>query len=165
MISSKSINSGQSSASTDDMPRFNSSIDSGLRSYQFRKNCRTQVYIGKHLIAIASVQNREENQAALILEFQSMNGSIKRCLISRGDLVGCGREKIFSILLARGYYYERKHQDVILDYLSGLGCGLPEIIADELNRIAMDLDKLVFDVASTDDMHIPCGDDIGYIPF
>ena len=131
--------------------QFSSSIDSGLVKTKIAKGQTLRVYIGKHLIAIASVQNREENQAALILEFESMNGSIKRCLISRGDLVGCGRKKIFSTLLARGYYYERKHQDVILDYLSELGCGLPEIIANELDRIVMDLDKLVFDVASTDD--------------
>ncbi|WP_373539339.1 hypothetical protein [Chamaesiphon sp.] len=132
--------------------QFSSSIDSGLVKTKIVKGQPLQVHIGKHLIAIASVQNREENQAALILEFESMNGSIKRCLISRGDLVGCGREKIFSTLLARGYYYERKHHDVILDYLSGLGCGLPEIIADELTRIGMELDNLVFDVAITDDI-------------
>jgi hypothetical protein len=157
MVSSKSINSGQSSASTDDLPRFNSSIDSGLRSYQFRKNCRTQVCIGKHLVAIASIQSRQGDQAALVLEFAAGNGNIKRCLIRREDLISRGGEKIFASLLARGYYYDLEHQASILVYLSGLGVGLPEIIADEITRIGMELEKLVFPVADTDD--------IDWIPF
>jgi hypothetical protein len=157
MISSKSINSGQSSASTDDVPRFNSSIDNGLRFYQIKKNCRSQVSIGKHLTAIASIQSRQGDQAALVLEFESMHCDIKRCIIRREDLVSRGGEKIFASLLARGYYYDLEHQASILVYLSGLGVGLPEIIADEITRIGMDLEKLVSPVADTDD--------IGWIPF
>jgi hypothetical protein len=131
--------------------QFSSSIDSGLVKTKITKGQPRQVYIGRHLIAIASVQNREENQSELILEFESMNGSIKRCVISRGDFVGRGKKKIFSTLLERGYCYERKHQDAILDYLSSLGGELPEIIADGIDRIAMDLSKVVFDVVNAED--------------
>jgi hypothetical protein len=151
--------------STTNSTQFSSSINNGLRFYQIKKNCRSQVCIGKHLVAIASIQSRQGDQAALVLEFAAGNGNIKRCLIRREDLISRGGEKIFASLLARGYYYDLEHQASILVYLSGLGVGLPEIVADELNRIAMDLDKLVFDVASTDDMNIPRGDYIDFIPF
>jgi hypothetical protein len=137
--------------STTDNTQFSSSINDGLSCYQIKKNCRSQVSIGKHLAAIASVQSRQGEQAALLLEFESMHGNIKRCIVRREDLARRGGKKIFTSLLARGYYYELKHQKVILDYLSGLGCGLPEIIADEFDRIGMDLNKLVPKVASIDE--------------
>jgi hypothetical protein len=140
-----------SSISTDDVPRFNSSIENGLRFYQVKKGCRAQVSIGKHLVAIASIQNRQGDRAALLLEFESIQREIKRCIVRREDLVSCGGEKIFASLLARGYYYRLEYRDVILDYLSGLGGELPEIIADGIDRIAMDLSKLVFDVVNAED--------------
>ncbi len=52
----------------------------------------------------------------------------------------------------RKYCYDLKHQETILDYLSGLGFGLPKIMADEGDRIGMDLNKLVFDVANTEEL-------------
>jgi hypothetical protein len=165
MKHNQQANSSQSFISIEHQPRFSSSLASGLVETRIVKGQSLQVYLGKHLAAIASVQNREENQSALILEFESMNGNLKRCFISRGDLVGRGGKKIFASLLARGYYYERKHQDVILDYLSGLGRELPEIIAYEGDFIGVDLSKLVPEVTSTDDMNNPWGDDIGYTPF
>ncbi len=150
--------SGKSSSFPPYSPlRFDSSIANGLRFYQIEKNCRSQVCIGKHLVAIASVQDAQGDNAALVLEFELMNGNIKRCLIRREDLVSRGGEKIFASLLARGYHYDLEHQASILVYLSGLGVGLPEIIADEFGRIGMDLEKLVSPVADTDD--------IDWIPF
>jgi hypothetical protein len=129
----------------DQLSQFSSSIGSGLVETRIIKGSRQHVCIGKHLVAIAFVQSRQGNQAALRLEFESMNGNIKRCIISRCDLVGRGGKKIFATLLSRGYYYELKQREALLDYLSGLGCELPEIIADETDRICLDLDKLVFD--------------------
>jgi hypothetical protein len=125
--------------------RFSSSLEDGLVEMRIVKNRTQRVYIGKHLIAIASVQNRDKNRAALILEFEAMHGNINRCIISRGDLVGHGVKKIFTILLTRGYYYELKQRNVLLDYLSGLGCELPEIIVSEIDRVCLNLDFLVFD--------------------
>lgn len=134
--------------STDDLPRFNSSINAGLRSHHLRKNCLAQVYVGKHLTAIAYLQSRFGHEAALLLEFESIHGSIKRCIVRREDFA-CGGKKVFACLLSRGYCYDLKHQETILNYLSGLGAGLPEILADEQDRICMDLDKIVLDVART----------------
>jgi hypothetical protein len=136
--------------------QFSSSIDSGLVKTKIVKGQSLQVYIGKHLAAIASLQSRQGDQAALLLEFESMYGNVKRCIIRREDLVSRGGKKIFTSLLARGYYYELKHQEVILDYLSGLGRSLPIIIADEFDRIGMDVNKLVLDV-----IH----EEIDFIPF
>jgi hypothetical protein len=125
--------------------RFSSSLEDGLVETKIVRSRTQRVYIGKHLVAIASVQNRDKNRAALILEFESMRGNIKRCIISRGDLVGHGVKRIFTILLARGYCYKPKQRSVLLDYLSDLGCELPEIIVEEIDRIFLNLDILVFD--------------------
>jgi hypothetical protein len=127
---------------------FTSSLEKGLIETRIVRGQARQIYIGKHLIAIAFVQNRKRDQAALVLEFESMHCNTKRCLISRGDLVGRGVKRIFESLLARGYYYEPKQRDALLGYLSGLGCELPEVIADEADRISMDINSLVFNPSS-----------------
>lgn len=138
-------NRSSTDTSKSQISQFSSSIEDGLVGIRIVKNRPQRIYIGKHLVAIASVQNHKRDRAALILEFEAMHGNINRCIISRGDLVGHGVKKIFTLLLARGYYYELKQRNVLLDYLSGLGCELPEIIVDEIDRICLNLDVLVFD--------------------
>lgn len=125
--------------------RFSSSLEDGLVETKIVRNRTQRVYIGKHLIARACVQNRNRDRAALILEFDSMHGNIKRCIIDRGDLVSHCVKKIFTILLERGYFYELKQRKLLLDYLSSLGCELPELIFEEVERICLNLDILVFD--------------------
>ena len=79
--------------------------------------------IGNHLEAIAVVDNPEQNQSALLLEFKTFQGHIRRVVILRSDLAGDGTA-ITSMLLGLGYHYNRKQKAPLLDYLHGLGIGI-----------------------------------------
>jgi hypothetical protein len=125
--------------------RFASSIEDGLTEMRIAQNRPHRVYIGNHLVAIAYIQNRANNQAALILEFETIRGNSSRCIISKRDFVGRGIKNIFGSLLTRGYHYERKQREAILDYLSELGAELPTIVVKEHDRADLNLHALVFD--------------------
>jgi uncharacterized protein (DUF927 family) len=79
--------------------------------------------IGNHLEAIAVVDNPEQNQSALLLEFKTFQGYIRRVVILRSDLAGDGTA-IISMLMGLGYAFKRKQKAPLLDYLHGLGIGI-----------------------------------------
>jgi uncharacterized protein (DUF927 family) len=79
--------------------------------------------IGNHLEAIAVVDNPEQNQSALLLEFKTFQGHIRRVVILRSDLAGDGTA-IISMLMGLGYAFKRKQKAPLLDYLHGLGIGI-----------------------------------------
>jgi uncharacterized protein (DUF927 family) len=79
--------------------------------------------IGNHLEAIAVVDNPEQNQSALLLEFKTFQGHIRQVVILRSDLAGDGTA-IISMLMGLGYSFKRKQKAPLLDYLHGLGIGI-----------------------------------------
>lgn len=144
MLSDKHLQEFEASAISQ-LSQFSSSVEDGLTEMRIFRNRPRRVYIGKHLIGIAYIQNRASNQAALILEFETIQGNRNRCIAYRRDLVGRGSKKIFGSLLARGYHYDRNQRDAILDYLSELGAELPTIILQKHERADLYLDVLVLD--------------------
>jgi putative DNA primase/helicase len=109
--------------------RFSSSIEEDLIEIQTVKTAKgyenVPVKIGNHLEAIARVNNPDETDATLLLEFKTYHGSIKRWGMSRGFLGGDSRD-ITSELLRLGYHYERGHKQSLLTYLHGLGSQLEQ---------------------------------------
>jgi hypothetical protein len=77
------------------LSQFSSSLESGLVEMRIVRNQPQQFYIGKYLVAIAFIQNRAGNKAALLLEFESIHGNLRRCIVARGDLVGRGVKPAF----------------------------------------------------------------------
>lgn len=105
--------------------QFSSSIKSGLVKTRIARNQPQEVYIGNHLVAIDLIQINGDGDLKLMLEFESIDGTTRRCIISRLDLAGRGTTKIFSTLLAQGYCFERKYRNAIIDYLLKLGEEIP----------------------------------------
>jgi hypothetical protein len=144
MLSDKHLQEFEASA-IGQLSQFSSSRQDGLTEIRIVSNRHYRIYLGQHLIAIANIQNRASNQAELMLEFETIHGNSSRCIISRRDLVGRGSKKIFASLLSRGYRYERKQCEAILDYLSELGAELPTIILKKHECVDLYLDVLVLD--------------------
>ncbi len=106
--------------------RFTSSIGGGLVKSSFDEDGTEKgnlECIGNHLEAIAVVNNPEQNQSALLLEFKTFEGHIRRVVILRSDLAGDGTA-IISMLMGLGYAFKRKQKSPLLDYLHGLGIGI-----------------------------------------
>jgi putative DNA primase/helicase len=76
--------------------------------------------IGNHLEAIGYVNNPTQDGAALLLEFKTIRGHIRRWTMPRADLAGDGAS-IIAQLLSRDYSFNRKQKAALLDYLFSLG--------------------------------------------
>jgi putative DNA primase/helicase len=101
--------------------RFTSSIEDGL----VKVTNVSSEYIGNHLTAIACIDNPDEDGAALLLEFKTFKGTIRRWTMLRAFLSG-DASSIVEGLLARGYAFKRDQKGLLLDYLFGLGADIAE---------------------------------------
>jgi putative DNA primase/helicase len=100
---------------------FASSIERGLDLVTMSEDGEEQrESIGNHLQAIAYVNNPEQDGAALLLEFQTIRGGVRRWTIPRAELAGDGAV-ILGGLLGRDYSFKRRQKQLLLDYLHGLG--------------------------------------------
>jgi putative DNA primase/helicase len=105
---------------------FGSSIERGLELISISDDGEEErESIGNHLQAIAYVNNPEQDSAALLLEFRTILGEVRRVTIPRCELAGEGRE-ILGGLLGRDYSFKRRQRNLLLDYLHGLGANIPE---------------------------------------
>jgi uncharacterized protein (DUF927 family) len=109
----------------DSRPRFVSSIEEGLVRVSFKKDDdeglrESRESIGNHLIAIAYVDSPEEDGSCLLLEFKTIRGKVRRWTMPRADLAGEGSTSIGQ-LLQRGYGFQRKQKNALLEYIHSLG--------------------------------------------
>lgn len=109
----------------DKVTRFTSSIDQGLEKVGLKEDedgnfHQIRESIGNHLTAIACIDNPDRDGAALLLEFKTYKGEIRRWTMLRAFLAGEG-STIAEGLLSRGYDFKRKQKGVLLDYIQGLG--------------------------------------------
>lgn len=103
--------------------RFISTIENGLVKVSFDEDGETDgtsESIGNHLISIACVDNPEQDGSALLLEFKTFKGAIRRWTMLRAYLAGDG-SAIAEGLLSRGYNFKRKQKGSLLDYIQSLG--------------------------------------------
>jgi putative DNA primase/helicase len=113
----------QGKEKTSKRSRFTSTIEDGLAKVRFDEDGEIQgtpESIGNHLAAIACVDNPEKDGAALLLEFKTFKGDIRRWTMLRSYLAGDG-SAIAEGLLSRGYNFKRKQKGALLDYIQGLG--------------------------------------------
>jgi putative DNA primase/helicase len=101
--------------------RFISSIEDGL----LKVTSMSSEYIGNHLTAIACIDNPEEDGAALLLEFKTFKGTIRRWTMLRAFLAG-DASSIVEGLLSRGYSFKREQKGLLLDYLYSLGADISQ---------------------------------------
>jgi uncharacterized protein (DUF927 family) len=106
---------------------FITSIETGLYKVgskdEHDERQEVREYVGNHLTAIACIDNSDKNGAALLLEFTTFKGEIRRWTMLRAYLAGDGNA-IAEGLLSRGYTYKRKQKGVLLDYIQGLGANI-----------------------------------------
>ena len=100
---------------------FTSSIEDGL----VKVTNISREYIGNHLTAIACIDNPDEDGAALLLEFKTFKGTIRRWTMLRAFLAG-DASSIVEGLFSRGYVFKREQRGLLLDYLYGLGANIAE---------------------------------------
>jgi putative DNA primase/helicase len=100
---------------------FTSSIEDGLE----KVTNTSSEYIGNHLTAIAVIDNPDCDGAALLLEFRTFKGEVRRWTMLRAFLAG-DANAIVEGLLSRGYSFKREHKGLLLDYLYGLGAAIPQ---------------------------------------
>ena len=100
---------------------FTSSFEDGLE----KVTNTTSEYIGNHLVAIAVIDNPAQDGSALLLEFATFKGAIRRWTMLRAFLAG-DANAIVEGLLSRGYAFKREHKGLLLDYLYSLGKHIPE---------------------------------------
>lgn len=106
-------------------PHFASTIESGLVFASLQKNQDGEIsesieFVGDHLVAIACIDNPDRDRAALLLEFQTYKGDIRRWTMLRAYLAGDG-SAIIEGLLSRSYGFKRKQKSLLLDYIQMLG--------------------------------------------
>lgn len=105
---------------------FFSSWEEGLKWKTFEKNDNEEAKsvsksVGNHLKAIAYCESPDGTGAGILIEFRTQRGKTRRVLVPRGTLTGDGSEAL-RCLADRGYHFHRKHKQLLLDYLFGLGC-------------------------------------------
>lgn len=107
-------------------PHFWSNPERGLVWETFEKDPETgetkrvTQRVGNHLEAIAYVDTPESDGAALLLEFKTIRGQIRRWTMPRTGLAG-NPAALVDELYRRGYTFKRKQKSLLLDYLCELG--------------------------------------------
>jgi putative DNA primase/helicase len=107
-------------------PHFWSTPEKGLVWESFERNPetgemnRTTTKVGNHLRAIAYVDSPEADNAALLLEFKTFRGAIRRLTLPRSGVVS-DPAKFVARLYDLGYSFKRKQKALLLDYLYELG--------------------------------------------
>ena len=112
----------------DKVTRFTSSIEQGLEKIGFTEDedgnfHQLRESIGNHLTAIACIDNPDQDGAALLLEFTTYKGEVRRWTMLRAFLAGEG-SAIAEGLLSRGYHFKRKQRSALLDYVQNLGADI-----------------------------------------
>jgi putative DNA primase/helicase len=100
---------------------FTSSVEDGLE----KVTNTSSEYIGNHLTAIACINNPDQDGGALLLEFTTFKGDVRRWTMLRAYLAG-DANAIVEGLLSRDYSFKREQKGLLLDYLYGLGKHIPE---------------------------------------
>ncbi len=105
-------------------PHFRSTIESGLGFVSFQKDKDGEIsesfdLVGNHLVATACIDNPDRDGAALLLEFKTYKGDIRRWTMLRAYLAD--GSAIIEGLLSRGYNFKRKQKPSLLDYIQTLG--------------------------------------------
>jgi putative DNA primase/helicase len=100
---------------------FTSSIEDGLE----KVTNTSSEYIGNHLTAIATINNPEQDGGALLLEFTTFKGEVRRWTMLRAYLAG-DANAIVEGLLSRDYSFKREQKGLLIDYLYGLGKHISE---------------------------------------
>jgi putative DNA primase/helicase len=100
---------------------FTSSIEDGLE----KVTNTSSEYIGNHLAAIATINNPDKDGGALLLEFTTFKGEVRRWTMLRAYLAG-DANAIVEGLLSRDYSFKREQKGLLIDYLYGLGKHIPE---------------------------------------
>ena len=100
---------------------FTSSIEDGLE----KVTSTSSEYIGNHLAAIACINNPDQDGGALLLEFTTFKGEIRRWTMLRAYLAG-DANAIVEGLLSRDYSFKREQKGLLIDYLYGLGKHISE---------------------------------------
>jgi len=100
---------------------FTSSVEDGLE----KVTNTSSEYIGNHLTAIAIIDNPDRDGSALLLEFTTFKGEVRRWTMLRAFLAG-DANAIVEGLLSRGYTFKREHKGLLLDYLYSLGKHISE---------------------------------------
>jgi putative DNA primase/helicase len=101
--------------------RFTSDSEHGLEKI----NNISNEYIGNHLTAIACINNPDQDGAALLLEFKTFKGIVRRWTMLRAHLAGDGNS-IIEGLLSREYSFKREQKSLLLNYLYSLGANISE---------------------------------------
>ncbi len=98
---------------------FTSSIECGLAEVSYEKKDGEPKHnpIGNHLEAIACIDNPDGDGSALLLEFKTFKGLIRRWTMPREYLAGDGN-LLISELYKRQYSFTRDKKALLLDYLS-----------------------------------------------
>lgn len=110
-------------------PHFESSIEGGLRWVSFERDDdtgefkRSSIRVGNHLEALAYVENTEQGGAALLLEFQTVRGQVRRWQMPRSGLAG-NAAALLDELLGRGYGLVYEQTKRLKRYLVELGQGV-----------------------------------------
>jgi putative DNA primase/helicase len=119
--------SADSSTAPLQFSHFTSSSEDGVTKVSFvdvnDERKESQELIGNHLIAVAYIDNPDKDGAALLLEFKTCKGEIRRWMMLRAYLAGDGNA-IAEGLLSRGYTYKRRQKNALLDYIQGLGANI-----------------------------------------
>jgi putative DNA primase/helicase len=123
-------NSNKVSTNSTQVTHFTSSIEDGLvkvKTIEDEEGHETETCesIGNHLAAIAYVDNPDRDGAALLLEFKTFKGEVRRWTMLRAFLASDG-SAITEGLLSRGYHFKRKQKSLLLDYLHGLGADISQ---------------------------------------
>jgi putative DNA primase/helicase len=100
---------------------FTSSIEDGLE----KVTNTSSEYIGNHLAAIATINNPDKDGGALLLEFTTFKGEVRRWTMLRAYLAG-DANAIVEGLLSRDYSFKREQKGLLIDYLYGLGKHISE---------------------------------------
>jgi putative DNA primase/helicase len=100
---------------------FTSSIEDGLE----KVTNTSSEYIGNHLTAIATINNPDKDGGALLLEFTTFKGEVRRWTMLRAYLAG-DANAIVEGLLSRDYSFKREQKGLLIDYLYGLGKHISE---------------------------------------
>jgi putative DNA primase/helicase len=112
-------------------PHFWSTPEKGLVWESFERNPetgemnRTTTSVGLHLKAIAYIDNPDRDGAALLLEFKTLQGQIRRWTMPRTGLVS-NPSALVDDLFRMSYSFKRRQKLLLLDYLFELGADVEE---------------------------------------
>jgi uncharacterized protein (DUF927 family) len=100
-------------------PLFVSTVEDGLQAID-PSDSEKRTRVGLHMQATAYINSPDQNGAALLLEFSTIRGEVRKVTMLRSSLSG-NSEALIADLLANGYNFQRGQKWALLGYLQGLG--------------------------------------------